>query len=319
MPEVSIIITTYNYGHLIAASIDSVINQDYDDFELIVVDDGSTDDTRAVVSSYSDRIRYVWQEHLGIAEARNRGIAEARSDLIAFQDADDLWAPNTLSVRVEAMRLHPELGLIFGDAMVERDGEVIVPSFLRERAVLRDLDTVCEKGDFRIIAESAFAALLRERFIPIPSIIIPKRRFEEVGPWDASFEGVEDYEFYLRLAKRFRIGYVDRVLVKCRIHGANVSCSVGKQNQRRINLLRTFMDDPELLSRDRAALRRRLSELHLESAWHAKEDGDVAGARRDYMRAWSYNHVRLGALLRFGALTLMPGIASGESRAAADG
>lgn len=319
MPEVSVIITTYNYGHMLAESIDSVMTQDYDDFELIVVDDGSTDNTSEVVSRYGDRIRYVRQDHSGIAAARNHGIAEAKADLIAFQDADDLWAPNTLSLRVQSIKRHPELGLVFGDAIVLRDGEIVVHSFLKERAVLRTLDTVCERGYLRIISESAFPALLKERFIPIPSIIIPKQRFDEVGPWDASFEGVEDYEFYLRLSKRFRLGYLDRVLVTCRIHGANVSCSVSKQNERRINLLRRFEDDPQLSPSDRRALRRRLSELHVESAWHEKEEGRIRAARSSYMRAWSYNRGRFGALLRSCALAVLPGDAITTGRGAADG
>ncbi len=313
MPQVSVIITTYNYGHLIAESIESVINQDCDDAELIVVDDGSTDETAGVVARYGDSVRYVRQEHSGIAAARNRGIAEARSDLIAFQDADDVWAPNTLSLRVEAMRRHPELGMIFGDASVVKDGEVIVPSFLSARTSLETLATIRDGQRVRIIAESAFPALLRERFVPIPTIIIPKKRFEQAGPWNASFEGVEDYEFYLRLAKRFRIGYIDQVLVTCRIHGANVSCSVAAQNERRINLLRGFEDDPDLTQTDRSALRLRLSELYLESAWLQKNEGNNAGARRDYINAWSYDRSKIGALLRYAALVLLPNGARGEN------
>lgn len=296
---VSVIITTYNYAHMLAESIDSVLDQDFDDAELIVVDDGSTDDTADVVARYGDRVRYVRQEHAGIAVARNTGIAAARGDLIAFQDADDVWAPNTLGLRVSAMERHPELGMVFGDAAVVRDGEVLFPSFLAEREALRGLSVVREEDDLCVIAESAFPALLRERFIPIPSITIPKRRFEEVGPWDPSAEGVEDYEFYLRLCKRFRIGYIDRVLVTCRIHGANVSCDVGAQNGRRIELLRRFENDPDLSLRGKRALRRRISGLCMESAWHLRRVGDARAARLEYARAWSYDHTKLGALLRW--------------------
>lgn len=299
MPEVSIIITAYNYGHMLAESIESVLQQDYDDFELIVVDDGSTDNTADVARGFGGRVRLVRQEHSGVAAARNTGIAEAEGELIAFQDADDLWAPDTLALRVKATKQHSELGLVFGDAEVSEHGRVVTPSFLRERAALQDLNTRREDGDVCVIRESAFPALLKERFIPIPTITIPKSRFEEVGPWDASVEGVEDYEFYLRLAKRFRIGYIDRVLVTCRIHGANVSCSKLAQNERRIEMLCRFEQDPELPEKDRRALRRRLSELCLESAWFQRNEGDLAKARRDYLRAWSYNSRRTCALLRW--------------------
>lgn len=304
MPEVSVIITTYNYGHLIGESIDSVISQDHDDFELIVVDDGSTDDTAEVVQGYGNRVRYVKQEHLGISEARNHGIALARSELIAFQDADDIWAPDTLSLRVDSVLRHPELGMVFGDAAVVQNGRVITDSFLCDRKVLAALEKSCEEGCLRVITESAFPALLKERFIPIPSIIMPKKRFEEVGMWDSSFDGVEDYEFYLRLARRFRIGYIDKVLVTCRVHGGNVSSSVSAQNHKRIDLLRRFENAPDLGADEKLALRRRLSGLYLESAWTEKSEGNRAASRRDYIRAWSYNHARLGALLRWAMMSV---------------
>jgi glycosyltransferase involved in cell wall biosynthesis len=305
MPKVSVIITTYNYGHMLAESIDSVLGQDYADFELIVVDDGSTDDTAGVAGQYkkgdASLFRYIRQDHAGIAVARNTGIAAARGELIAFQDADDVWAPNTLALRVRAMERHPELGMVFGDAAVEQDGRMLVPSFLRERKALAELEAVRDGDDLRIITQSAFPALLRERFIPIPTIIIPKRRFDELGPWDPSFEGVEDYEFYLRLSRRFALGYIDRVLVTCRIHGANVSCDVMSQNERRIRLLRRFENDPSLSPDDRRSLRHRLSEMYMESAWHLSQAGLPSRARLDYLRAWSRDITNCGALLRYAA------------------
>jgi len=309
MPKVSVIITTYNYGHMLAESIDSVLNQDYADFELIVVDGGSTDSTADVVARYRDvrdsrRFRCIQQDGKGIADARNCGVDAAQGELIAFQDADDVWAPNTLALRVRAMESHPELGLIFGDAVVERDGKVLFPSFLRERKALADLNAVRGRDGVWVIADNAFSALLKERFIPIPTIIIPKRRFDELGPWDPTAEGVEDYEFYLRLSRRFALGYIDRVLVTCRIHGANVSCDVISQNERRIKLLRRFENDPGLSALEKRSLRRRLSAMYIESAWHLRQAGMLSRARADYLRAWSRDRSNCGALLRCAATLL---------------
>lgn len=307
MPKLSVIITAYNYGHMLTESIDSVLNQDYADFELIVIDDGSTDDTPNVASRYGDRVRYIRQNHAGIAVARNTGIAAAKGDLIAFQDADDLWTPNTLALRVRTMERHPDLGLIFGDVAVEQNGKMIFPSFLRERKALSELKTIRVEDGLCVIAGNAFSALLKERFIPIPSITIPKRRFGEVGPWDPTAEGVEDYEFYLRLSRRFQLGYIDRILVTCRIHGANVSCDVISQNERRVKLLRQFENDPKLSGIDRRLLRNRLSALYLESAWHLKQAGMPSQARRDYLRAWQREKSNCGALLRCAATLFFPG------------
>ncbi len=300
MPKVSVIIPTYNYGHMLAESIDSVLTQDYDDFELIIVDDGSTDNTAAVVLEYGDRLRYVKQDHAGIAIARNTGVACARGKLIAFQDADDLWVTDTLAMRVSAMERHPELGMVFGDVSVERDGKTLFSSFLSERKALVELKTVSD-GELRIIADSAFSALLKERFIPVPTIIIPKRRFDEVGLWDSEMDGVEDYEFYLRLSREFPLGYINKVLARCRIHGANISCDVIRQNERRIGMLRQFENDSSLSNADRLGLRRRLSELYIESAWYFKNAGFPERARADYLCAWSFDKCNCGALLRCAA------------------
>jgi glycosyltransferase involved in cell wall biosynthesis len=305
MAKVSVIITAYNYGHMLAESIDSVLSQDYADLELIVVDDGSTDGTTEVARGVDSPVfRYIRQDHAGVAAARNTGIAAATGELVAFQDADDIWAPNTLALRVRAMESHPELGLIFGDAAVERDGETVFPSFLGQRKALAELNAVRGRDGVWVIADNALSALLKERFIPIPTVTIPRRRFDEVGLWDSSAEGVEDYEFYLRLSRRFALGYIDRVLVTCRIHGANVSCDVISQNERRIKLLRRFADDPALSVSDKRALRRRLAAMYSESAWHLRQAGLFSRARLDYLRAWSYGRSNCGALLRCAATLL---------------
>ena len=103
-PLVSVIIPTYNRAEIIEEAVDSVLAQDYKDFELIVVDDGSTDNTSEVLATYGDDIRVLYQENKGVSAARNRGISEAAGKLIAFLDSDDLWMPQKLTTQVEFFR-----------------------------------------------------------------------------------------------------------------------------------------------------------------------------------------------------------------------
>ena len=104
MPLVTVIIPTYNRVRYLREAIDSVLSQDFRDFELIVVDDGSTDATSDLMDAYSSRLRYIFQEHHGVSAARNTGIAHARGSLVAFLDSDDLWLPKKLSAQVDFFR-----------------------------------------------------------------------------------------------------------------------------------------------------------------------------------------------------------------------
>ena len=114
-PRVSVVIPTYNYGHLLEQSLESVFAQTYKDYEVILVDDGSTDDTPGIAARYEGRIRYFRKENGGPSSARNEGIRQARGPLIAFLDSDDLWLPHKLAVQTAFADAHPEYGLVYCD------------------------------------------------------------------------------------------------------------------------------------------------------------------------------------------------------------
>src|SRR5215831_9468158 len=117
VPIVSVVIPTYNNARFLPEALDSLLGQTYRDFELIVVDDGSTDDTLEVLKPYRHLIRYVRKENGGPASARNLGIRHASGELIAFQDADDIWLPDKLQLQVDYLREHPEVGLVFSGSI----------------------------------------------------------------------------------------------------------------------------------------------------------------------------------------------------------
>jgi len=115
MPKISVIIPTYNQGRLILRCIDSVLHQTFQDFEIIVVDDGSTDNTKEILSAYGHPIRYLFQQNWGPSRARNAGIGQAKGDYIAFLDSDDYFAENNLEEKFQYLESNQQIGWVYSD------------------------------------------------------------------------------------------------------------------------------------------------------------------------------------------------------------
>jgi glycosyltransferase involved in cell wall biosynthesis len=203
--KVSIIIPTYNRAHLIAETILSALEQSLADREIIVVDDGSTDETSEVLRTFEDKVIYIRQANSGPAKARNTGIRMARGKYIAFLDSDDIWLPEKLELQCQALQQNHSQGLVFTDVMWFSNGQVIVPS-LREK--------------YQLHTGNVFEKLLFDNWIATSSVVVKKECLEEVGGFDEDPQimFVEDWNLWIRLAKKFPFGMVDKVLVKRRYH-----------------------------------------------------------------------------------------------------
>src|SRR5579864_8740685 len=114
-PQVSVVIPAYNAARFLGDAIQSVLNQTYSNFEVVVVNDGSTDDTESVVRSFGDRLFYVKQANKGVSAARNEGIKRARGQYVAFLDSDDVWLPTKLAEQIPFLEQNPEVGLVYSD------------------------------------------------------------------------------------------------------------------------------------------------------------------------------------------------------------
>ncbi|HWS87111.1 MAG TPA: glycosyltransferase family 2 protein [Pyrinomonadaceae bacterium] len=237
-PLVSVIVPTYNYGRLIGHSLESLRAQTYTDWECVVVDDGSTDDTAEVVARYaaSDaRIRYVRQENRRQAAARNNGMRHSRGDYFQFLDADDLVEPRKFERQVEYLEAHPEIDVVYGDARYFSDDE------MRERHLMpngRDEErapTVSGSG------EAVVAALVRKDPIPINTALVRRSVVERVGDFDERLSPVEDWEFWIRcaaLGARFHYEVFDETYALVRCHPASASRSSGRRLLGAILLMR---------------------------------------------------------------------------------
>jgi len=262
-PAVSVIIPVFNASSFISESIQSVLGQTFRDLEVIVVDDGSTDNTPDEIRAFGSSVRYLRTKNGGPAHARNLGIAAAQGRLIAFQDADDRWLPKKLERQLEYLEKHPEDAVVFSDiATFDEHG------FLARSA--KEVYGTIPSGDL-------FGELLMKRFIAMSSVIVRAECLEEVGGFDAVLKGCEDYNLFLRLAGRFKFGLVDEVLVHKRIHPGNFSNDLRQMLEDEITNIRKI----SALFADRKIPEERLiAEMRLRFGRYHFANGDHSAARR---------------------------------------
>lgn len=213
---ISVIIPVYNGAAFVATAIESVLCQDYQPFEIIVVDDGSTDDTAAVVSQFGDSVRYLYQTNSGPAAARNTGINAATGELIAFLDHDDFWTPDKLSVQARYLQCHPEAGYVLARMRVILEPGMDWPSSLNREHYAQD----------------SIGFLLG-------TVLIRQAALMQVGFFDPTLYTAEDVDWFAR-AQDYGIqkGLIDAVLLHKRIHGANISLTARENTQNLLRVLR---------------------------------------------------------------------------------
>ncbi len=205
MNKISVVIPTYNRAELLAETILSALEQTWDDREIIVVDDGSTDRTSEAVKAFQDRIIYIRQPNSGPAKARNAGIRLAKGKYIAFLDSDDLWLPEKLELQCRLLEQDPSIGVVFTDVMWFSNGQVVISS-LKER--------------YQLHSGQIFERLLFDNWIATSSVLVRRECLEQVGGFDEDPQimYVEDWNLWTRLARQYQFALVDKVLVKRRYH-----------------------------------------------------------------------------------------------------
>lgn len=211
---VSVIIPTYNRAHLIKQSVESVLKQSYQNFEIIIVDDGSKDNTEEIIKQINDsRIRYIKHTvNKGASAARNTGIREAKGKYIAFQDSDDLWLPEKLEKQIERIeKTENHIGAVFGGYwIINQNGE---KRYFPEQSI----------NDGNI-----FYTLLQGNVVGMPVVMIKKECFEKSGYFNETLPALEDWELLLRISKDFEFLYINEPLVV--VHETENSISMNMKN-----------------------------------------------------------------------------------------
>jgi len=198
IPRVSIIIPTHNRKAFVLEAVGSVLAQTFEDYELIVVDDGSNDGTGEALKKYEDRLHYLCQENQGVSAARNCGLAHARGEFIAFLDSDDLWLPKKLAIQVAFMEQHPGAQICYTDEMWIRGGVRVNPK-KRHAKYSGEIYPHC----LPLCIISPSSALMRRGLL------------EEVGAFDPGLPVCEDYDLWLRVTARFPVFFIpQRLIVK---------------------------------------------------------------------------------------------------------
>jgi len=232
LPKVSVVIPTYNRAWTLKDAVASVLEQDYPNFELIVVDDGSTDDTGEVLSAYRDRIRLIRQANRGVSAARNRGILAAKGDLIALLDSDDLWLPGKLSLQVDFLSNHPDLSICQTEEIWIRNGVRVNPKKRHRKP-----SGIIFKESLALCLVSPSAVMMR---LPL---------LDAVGLFDETLPACEDYDLWLRIGCRYKIGLIEiPKIVKRGGHPDQLSKMAGLDRYRIRSLVKVIDQCP--LTRD---------------------------------------------------------------------
>lgn len=284
IPAVSVVIATYNRARFLPEAIESVLQQRFRDFELIVVDDGSTDETPELLKSYAGRIRSLRQENRGPAAARNLGIRSARGRWISIQDSDDLAAPDHLETLFAFTEQNPDCGMVFANGAYlggpEHNRETIIPKE-KSRRLARDGVRLVDLFDKSIVR--------------LQAALISKQCLEAVGGHDESLYICMDLDLAFRIFMRYPAAYLDKVVFLYRKHEGNI----GRNQDLRLlenirvieKLLREFPQAGEILGMRRIAQRMAYRYYRLaKGRWKA---GDRIGARDAIKKAASIRPLSL--------------------------
>jgi len=244
--KVSVITPAYNAAKFIVKALDSVSSQTFPVREIVVVDDGSSDDTRELVRTWMDAwcvpVKLQSQANAGVSVARNTAINFASGEWVAFLDADDIWLPNHVEDLMAAAKSYPQALTVFGDAIQFTQEGDEYPYFSREKSLKC---AIKRQGDYHLLdAEAFFAGTVPGLFL-CPSASMVKRRVALAnGGFDASILYIEDRDFFLRMALQGPIAFVDRSISRKRVHDSNITHPRNTQRNAfyMIKLLRKMQD-----------------------------------------------------------------------------
>lgn len=285
-PAVSVIIPSYNCEAYIAETIGSVLDQTFDDLELIVVDDGSADRTRDIVLSYGAPVRLLAQKNRGVCAARNYGIREARGQYICLMDHDDYWFPNKLALQLEQMHRHPEVGLVYSSFIWWHPGEDGVfphhDSF--DQASFAD-------GTDEQFSGWIYHQLLLDCWVLTSAALIRAEVFDKCGVYDESLPYSEDWDLWLRFSREYPFIMLKRPLTLYRQHPRQGN-RVPRNIDYRTELLAKAATKWGLCSRDgrcitKSQFNENIARYHSEYGLHNLSAGNLKTANRAFLKAWS--------------------------------
>ena len=281
--SISVVIPVFNCERYIGDAIRSVLAQTCPAAEIIVVDDGSSDQTRLALQPFRNSVHYIYQEHAGVGVARNRGVANCSGDLVAFLDADDLWLPDKLQLQLDYLLRHPDYALVYTDMGMFDETGVLQPSVKQWLGM-----TLPSGWIFRqLFAETLFAA---------DSVLVWRQCLQSMGGFDESLLSGEDYHMWLRLARHYQFGCIDRPLLMYRQHPSMTTRTLGNASAlpdgvpwEALVIEKVIQLYPEVMDElGPATVRKRLARTHFFVGCRRLAERDHRQARRSLARALRY-------------------------------
>lgn len=270
MPKISVIIPAYNCAQYISETVESVLAQTYQDYEIIIVDDGSTDNTKDVLSkyveAYPNKVIYIYQQNAGEGGARNRGLKESVRDYVAFLDSDDIWLPTKLEKQMALVdSLKGEDIVVFGDQYQFNDsGAILLKSMFK---ILKPYNGF------------VYEKLLYENFLTTNMILTKRDFFNKVGYFKEGMKYCADFEMWLRLAKHYKFYYVEDLVAGYRIHSAQVSGNIHKMREYHLMVVNEALNN---LKANAILTNNVLSNQHYKYGYMFWDKNYYADARLDF-------------------------------------
>jgi glycosyltransferase involved in cell wall biosynthesis len=297
---VSVVIPCFNSSQYVVAAVESVLVQTYRDIEIIVVDDGSTDDSGMRLKQFGNKIRYLYQSNRGVAAARNLGISEANGETIAFLDADDLWLPGKIESQMRLLRSNEQVGLVHCDFYFQ-DGKT---GHRTQRA----------SGWGTDFTGKCFDRLFRGNQVCVSSVMVRTSCLPRFPAFDEQITRptAEDYDLWLNLARSTAFGFIDTPLVAYRKHEGNASKNLRAMLEAELYVVSKHTQQIPLpsLEIDQRMLRDRFFGMYLGLGYLEWQEGHFANAKSRFKKALIYRPFDLYVwLLRF-ACELPVGVVS---------
>ena len=275
-PKISVIIPVYNCERFVAETLDSVIAQSCQDWEIVMVDDGSTDRSKDIIQGYQEKfpekIKYYYQDNAGVAAARNTALKYAQGEYVAFLDADDLWCPQKLQKQINVLDTNSGIGFVYTDnEFVDENGQFI-ENYTRK---------------VKLISGNILLELYCDFFLMIPSVMVRRSCLNVVGSFDENLKVGEDYDFLLRLAKDFKVEVIKEKLWKRRVCEASTSRRnhVGNAETDIQTLLRFKEKNSDFAYVNRIPIKKRLAEYYFTAGYRALEVGHNGLAFKYFIRS----------------------------------
>jgi glycosyltransferase involved in cell wall biosynthesis len=314
MPKISIIIPSYNCGQYIGEAINSILTQTYKDLEVIVVDDGSEDNTKEALFTYIEKklIRYIFQENRGPGAARNTGIKVAKGQYITFLDADDVLLPESIEKRCNFLDKHPNVFLVFGDYYkIEKSGKDHNTPQLKKECFLQNFRILMKRKEENEYIFEHFCPDVIERNLSVPlmsgSMMIKREAINKCGYFNERIKYGEGTHFCLKVANEFPVGYLDIPTWIYNNHRSNLSKNdLNKRESYSIERWVSLLEELTLKNSLKVKLKQKISKQCFDLGHLYYKQNSFSAAKDRFLKSIAYNGLCWRSYLYLFCLYVIP-------------